>query len=58
MFEKANERILGCLNISNLVNANVAKFIKYQPHGGSNHLLFAKNIKIEKERSDCLIKIF
>ena len=29
----------GCLDISNVVNTNVEKFGKYQPHGGKNHLL-------------------
>ena len=57
MFEKANERILGCLNISNLVNANVAKFIKYQPHGASNNLLYVESIKIEKGRGVRHIKL-
>ena len=36
--------------MSNLVNTKVAKFIKYRPHGESNHLSPVKSIKIEKER--------
>ena len=34
-FQNISERtrILGCLIFSNLVNTNVAIFIKYQPHG-------------------------
>ena len=31
--EKGAYHILECLNISNLVNTKVAKFIKYQPRG-------------------------
>ena len=46
------------LNISNLVNIKVAKFVKYEPHGGSNHLLYVESIKIEKERSVRHIKLF
>ena len=38
------------MNIANLVNIRVAGIIKYQPHGGSNHLLSVKSIKIEKEK--------
>ena len=33
-----------------LVNTKVAEIIKYQSHGGSNHLLSIKSIKIEKEK--------
>ena len=58
ILQKGHLRILECLNITNLVNTKVAKFIKYQSHEGSNHLLSAKSIKIEKERSDCHIKLF
>ena len=54
--EKGPYHILECLNISNLVNTKVAKFIKYQPRGGggggggwSNHLS-VESIKIEKEK--------
>ena len=49
--EKGPYHILECLNISNLVNTKVAKFIKYQPRGGgwSNHLS-VDSIKIEKEK--------
>ena len=35
---------VGCLDISNVVNINVDKFGKYQPHGEKNHLLCAKKI--------------
>ena len=35
----------------------VAEVIKYQPHGGSNHL-FIKSTKIEKERGAGHIKLF
>ena len=38
-----------CFNIANLVNAKVAKVIKYQPHGGSNHLLSVKKNKCRKK---------
>ena len=38
-----------CFNIANLVNAKVAKVIKYQPHGGSNHLLSIKKNKCRKK---------
>ena len=48
-FQTRHWQILGCLNISNLVNSKVAKFIRYQLHGGLNHLLFVKGIKIEKK---------
>ena len=48
----------GCLNISNVVNTKFAKFIKYQSHGGSNHLLYMESIKIEKERGVRQIKLF
>ena len=44
--------------MSNLVITKVAKFIKYQPNGGSNHLSSVENIKIEKERGVCQIKLF
>ena len=45
----------GCLYISNEVNTKVAEFVKKQPHGGSNPLLSAKSIKIEKEIGACHI---
>ena len=32
--------------------------MKYQPHGGSNHLLSVETIKIEKEREVGHIKLF
>ena len=38
-----------CFDIANLVNAKVAKVIKYQPHGGSNHLLSVKKNKCRKK---------
>ena len=44
--------------MSNLVITKVAKFIKYQPNGGSNHLSSVENIKIEKERGVYQIKLF
>ena len=44
--------------MSNLVITKVAKFIKYQPNGGSNHLSTVENIQIEKERGACHIKLF
>ena len=53
-----NERNRECLNIANLLNAKVAKIIKYQPHRGSNYLLSAKRIKTEKEKGAYLIKLF
>ena len=34
----------------------VAKFIKYQPNGVSNHLSSMESIKIGKERGICHIK--
>ena len=37
------------LNITNVVNIKVDEFIKWQPHGGSNHLLSAKNPNRERE---------
>ena len=43
--EKGPYHILECLNISNLVNTKVAKFIKWW----SNHLS-VESIKIEKEK--------
>ena len=52
-----HKRILGCLNRSNLVITNVAKFVKYQPSGVSNHLSFVESIKIEKEKGVCHIKL-
>ena len=33
IFQNGHYRILGCLNISNLVNTRVPKFIKHKPHG-------------------------
>ena len=44
--------------MSNSVITKVAKFIKYQPHGGSNHLSSVESIKIEKERGAHHIKLF
>ena len=35
----------------------VAKFIKYQPNGVSNHLSSVESIKIEKEKGVCHIKL-
>ena len=49
---------IGCLNISDVVNTKVAKFIIYQSHCGSNHFLSVESIKIEKERGVCHIKLF
>ena len=46
------------MNFSNLLTTEAAKFIKYRPHGGSNHLLSVKSIKIEKESGHCLVKLF
>ena len=46
------------MNIANLVNTSVAEIIKYEPHGGSDHLLSVKSIKIEQERGACDIKLF
>ena len=57
-FQKRHYRIRKCLNISNLGNPTVARIVKYQPHGRSNHLLSVKSIKIEKERGSCHIKLF
>ena len=59
-FQNISERtqILGCLIFSNLVNTNVAIFIKYQPRMESNHKLCVESIKIEKERGVCHIKLF
>ena len=48
-FQKRHYRNRKCLNIANLVNTRVAEIIKYLPHGGSNHLLSVKSIKIEKK---------
>ena len=48
-FQKRHYRNSKCLNIANLVNTRVAEIIKYLPHGGSNHLLSVKSIKIEKK---------
>ena len=56
--KKRHYRIRKCLNISNLGNTTVARIVKYQPHGGSNHLLSVKSIEIEKERGACHIKLF
>ena len=36
----------------------VAKFCKKQLHGGSNHLLSPKSIKVEKEKYACRIRLF
>ena len=49
---------IGCLNISDVVNTKVAKFIIYQSHCGSNHFLSVESIKTEKERGVCHIKLF
>ena len=57
-FQKRNYRIRKCFNIGNLVNIRVAEIIKYQSHRGSNHLLSVKNIKIEKGKGACHIKLF
>ena len=40
-----------------IVNTKVAAFIKWQSHGGSNHLLSVKSIKIEKVSGGCHIKL-
>ena len=56
-FQKRLSRNCECSNIANLVNTRVAEVIKYQPHGGSNHLS-VKSINIEKERGVCHIKLF
>ena len=56
-FQKRHYQNLECFNIVNIVNTRVAKIIKYQPHGGSNHLS-VKSIKIEKERGAGHIKLF
>ena len=39
--------------ISNIVNTKVVEFVKYQLHGGSNHLLHVRSIKTE-ENFTCL----
>ena len=57
-FQKRHYRHHKCLNIANLVNTRVSEIIKYQPHGGWNHLLSVKNIKIEKVGGACHIKPF
>ena len=57
-FQKRYSRNRECFQIPNLLNTKFAKIIKYQPHGGSNHLLSVKSIKIEKERGVRPIKLF
>ena len=47
-----------CLDISDLVNNKIAKFIKYQSHGWSTHSFSVKNVKIEKQKSLSLTKLF
>ena len=49
---------VGCSDISNELNTKVAKFVKKQPHWGSNHLLSSKGIKKEQEKGGCHIKLF
>ena len=44
--------MVGGLDISNLVNTKVAKFIEYQPHKASNHLLSLKDTKIDKQTKE------
>ena len=55
---KKNYWKLNANPVANPVNTRVAKIIKYQPHGGSNHVLSVKSSKIEKEKGPCNIKLF
>ena len=67
-FQERSYRNSKIFNIANLVNTRITEIIKYQLHGGSNHLLSVKRIKIKKEkvllmsncfnRSSLLISIF
>ena len=50
--------MVGCLGISNLVNTKIAKFIKYQSHGGVIEPLYVKNAKIGSQKGNSLIKLF
>lgn len=42
--------MVGWLDILNLVNMKIPEIIKYQSHGRSYHLVFAKNIKTDKQK--------
>ena len=45
-------------DISNVVNNKVAKFVKQQPHGGTNHLFSAKKTKSGGKKAVSHIKVF
>ena len=47
-----NEIVSALILVNTLIleNTKVAKIFKYQPHGGSDHLLSVQSIKIEKEK--------
>ena len=50
---------VGCLDISNVVNTKIAKFLKQQqPHGGTNHLLCAKKAETRGKNVISNIKLF
>ena len=51
------ERVLGCFNISNLVNTKIAKSIKYQAHEGVKSFIIREKIKIGKKEG-FVISIF
>lgn len=46
------------LDISNLVNTKVAKFIKYQPNRKYNHLLSLENASKVNLKGISLIEVF
>ena len=48
-FQKWHSTKEGCLDISNVIDINIAEFIIQQPHGWPNHLLSMKSVKIEKK---------
>ena len=46
------------LGYSNVVNTKVAEFVKYQLHGGRNHLFYAKKEKTHGKNVISHIKLF
>ena len=46
------------MDISNVVNTKVTELVKYQPHGGTNHLLCGKKTKTPKKMSFLILNYF
>ena len=57
-FETRHSAKVQCLDISNVINTKVARFVKQQPHGGTNHLFYAKKTKKGGKNAISYIKLF